>query len=209
MALLHFAFGKHFREGRLDNQIQETCQMILGPRKLRGGSCPEFLPQLTNAGSLRAVPGSGQLVPNGALTFPQMVASPKVGLLPCDKWMLCFTDIPLNKLANWPAIAHYGQLAIAFQKSFQNRLGIKRVQYYELNRLHTDRKVIAYNQAQGSKAVQELANELLMFRKPKKQWPEFRKLYGMTKISAGPSGVTSEVIPTCADADSDLGFPSG
>jgi hypothetical protein len=194
MALLHFAFGGLAREEKIADQVTQTCNLILGPRKLRGGECPEFLPVLNNPGAKWGVPQSAKVLPNGGVTFTEYVPAQPVGLLPCDTWMLCFTGLPLNKLASWPCQAHYGQLAIAFSKEFKNRNGIRNVQYYELDRLAKDPKVIAYNEAAGTEKVQEFADELLTYRKPRLLWPEFRELYGMLKISSGSDGTICELI---------------
>lgn len=194
MALLHFAFGGLFRENRIDDQVHKTCELILGPRKLRGGECPEFLPILNDPSSQWAIPHTSLVTSDGGIAFTEYVPAPRIGLLPCDTWMLCFAEMPLTKLAAWPCREHYGQLAIAFTDNFKDRHGIKKVSYYELERLAHDPKVIAYNQSVGSGDVDKLSAELLTLRKPMKQWPEFRRLYGMTRISAGVHDVQRDVI---------------
>ncbi|MCE2926789.1 MAG: hypothetical protein LW823_03990 [Rickettsiales bacterium] len=186
MALIHFAFGRYARDGDIDTQVTNTCEMILGPRKLRAASCPEFIPILNTPNSISFLPESAQRIPNG-VRLNKLVPSPPISLLREDILMLCFSDLALSKLKNWPCLNHYAQLAIVFTDMFKKRIGARPVHYYELAHLPNDRKVIEFNQAsnQGiqSEKIQKLKEELLIYRKPKVMWPEFRKLYGVIRVS--------------------------
>ena len=195
MPLLHFAFGSLAREKLFTEQIDAFCEKILTPMRLRASICPEFLPILNNSGAQWAIPNSAQVTPYGGVTFRESINSPPVALAPADVWMLCFANLPIRKLRQWPHAEHYGKLAIVFKNSFRSQVNAKAVSYYQLHELQHDPKVIAYNEAIKQKQqVEELAQELLAYRKPAKLWPEFRQLFGLTSIQNNPNGLTVEHI---------------
>jgi hypothetical protein len=196
MALIHFAFGNLAGQGKYTEQADAFCEKILGHRRLKASLCPEFLPILNNLNAQWAIPDSAQATQNGGVEFQEWTNSPPVSLLPQNIWMLCFTDLSLSKLSQWPHTKHYGKLAIVFTNDFRARVNARQVSYYQLHNLSKDPKVIAYNQAiKKNHKVEELANELLAYRKPAKLWPEFRKLFGVTALHHGPNGITINPMP--------------
>ena len=110
MPLIHFAFGNLARKKQFTEQVDTFCEKILSPMRLRASMCPEFLPILNNQGAQWAIPRSAQITSNCGLTFQEWTNSPPVALLPADVWMLCFANLPLNKLRQWPHTDHYGKL---------------------------------------------------------------------------------------------------
>jgi len=183
MALLHFAFGDFARKKQLPQQADEFCSKILLKKQLRGSLCPEFIPLINHPNALWAKSESAVLTTEGAITFSDWTNSPPVSLLPQDIWMICFADLPLNKLAGWPHVEHYGKLAIVFSNRFRSRINARQVFYYHLRDLVKDPKVISYNQAlKENISAAKLRDELLAYRKPAILWPEFRRLFGVISL---------------------------
>lgn len=194
MALLHFAFGGLHRQGDFPAQIASTCEHILGPRRLRAGLCPEFLPIRTEPGARWAVPASLRIEDAG-VTFDEWVDAPPVALLPCDAWMVSFADLPLRKLRNWSPARHYGRLAIVFTDAFRKRGGARQVHYYSLRDLLQDPLVRRYHAAiAAQEPLDALVQELLGYRKPARLWPAFRRLFGMTELIATPAGTRTRLL---------------
>ena len=195
MPLLHFAFGNLAREQLFTEQIDAFCEKILASMSLRASICPEFLPILNNSRAQWAIPNSAQITPDGGVAFKEGTNSPPVALLPADVWMLCFANLPITKLRQWPHAEHYGKLAIVFSNRFRSQVNAKPVSYYQLHELQNDPKVIVYNEAIKQKQqVEELAQELLAYRKPAKLWPKFRQLFGSISIQNNPTGLAIEHI---------------
>lgn len=196
MALVHFAFGAYAREGKIDRQVEMTCEHILGKRTLKGAKCPEFLPILTNKGAVMGAPKSFSALGNGGVSPMQWVPSPPVMLMPDDAWMISFTDLPVKKLPNWPCIEYYGELAIIFSNEFRKRVGARRVEYYELSRLPYDKLVIKLNDSiKDGKLDRNLSTKCLNFRKPRVLWSEFKELFGVVEVKFG-QGEASVAVHT-------------
>lgn len=188
MALIHFCFGSHHRAGNYQSQLEHFIEYIVLPRKLRASVCPEFLPFIRAPGALTgdfrsARPGDGVSV-----IFDRWVPGPPVNLLPCDIWMVCFADIPLNKLRHWEPSRHYGQLGIVFTNEFRRRHCIRRVSYYQYHSLAKDRIVIDWNRAvhlKDDETRERLAQLILHFRKPSRLWGDFKDLFSSIEVTGG------------------------
>jgi hypothetical protein len=141
-------------------------------------------------------PDLAKVMEDGGVTLTKWVPAPPVALLPVDVWMISFVHIPFNKLKSWSGSAHYGCLGIAFTASFERRVGIKRVHYYQYPTLEKDPAVIAYNNAVSAKDpnIQNIADGLSGYRKPARLWPEINGLFAMLKVSGGPGGTSVEKL---------------
>jgi hypothetical protein len=196
MPITHFAFGSHHRAGDHQKQIASFLEHILEPRALRAFVCPEFQPVLNNPRAQWAVPASARATKDGAVTFDQWVSSPRVALLPVDVWMVSFVDLPFSKLKRWSGAAHYGRLGLAFTSDFVRKANIRPVHYYQYPNLARDPAVLALDAAiKGrSPTMQNLADDLVRYRKPARLWPEINSLFAMLKITEGETSTEIEQL---------------
>jgi hypothetical protein len=193
MALCHFAFGSLHRAGKLDRQVDSFLEKILIPKKLRSFVCPEFLPVINNPNTLWAKPDSATAIQGNGVTFDEWVPAPPVALLPNDVWMISFVDVPLRKLHSWKPSGHYGRLGVAFTDKFRQRVGVRRVGYYQYPNLLKDPLVISLNRAISDNNVTErdrLSRQVVHYRKPARLWPEINTLFATLKLTADQRGLT-------------------
>jgi hypothetical protein len=196
MALVHFCFGSDSRDGDIDKQVEKACALILGPKRLKASSCPEFLPTTNNSGALFARPSSAKLQADVSIVLDDWTSSPPVTLLPMGVHMICFANLSLNQIKNWNCKEHYGRLAIAFTDQFRARVGAKNVCYYNWLDLPHDPKVVAYTQSVRAQNPDRcLESELLSYRKPLKLWRAFKEYFSVISVQ-NTTGIPSlEVLP--------------
>lgn len=195
MPLCHFAYGSLYREGRIEEQAEETLQNILLPKKLLSFPCREFMPILNSPSASWANPHSATVSEDGAIEFRQYTAAPAVALLPMDIFMICFVDIPLKKLRNWSPASHYGKVGIVFKDAFRARANVRNVVYYSDYRdFRKDPKVIALNKAinEGdSRKIEALRPSVVEYRKPARLWPELNNEFVALQVGYDKSGCVS------------------
>lgn len=196
MALVHFCFGSHSRNGEIDKQVVDTCTYILGPKRLKASPCPEFLPTINNPNAFYALPNSARMSANGSVTLNEWISSPPVSLLPIDVNMICFANLAHNQIKNWSCKAHYGSLAIAFTDEFRARVRAKKVCYYNWLDLPKDPKVIAYTRSvKTQNPNRDLERQLLSYRKPLKLWKEFKEYFSVISVQNANGIPSLEVLP--------------
>lgn len=198
MALIHFAFGSHHREGNLKGQCESFIEHILIPKQLRASGCVEFKPILSNqSNSMLGLPSSAKLLADNSLVFNTYVKLPPVLLLPIDIMMISFVNINFNKLGDWGPSEHYGKLGLVFTDKFLSKNKIKKVSYYDFLKLPQDDFVISLDKAIKTSNIKEqnrLTEIVVNYRKPAMLWPEFNDEFSVIKMNSGSDGVTKEHI---------------
>lgn len=216
---LHFAFGALGKAGELNKQADEFINEILSQKKLRFSLCEEFIPafqppyqkelegwKIDHTLSLKL--NEHKIGTNDHYRIQKDINSrEKILFLPEKVNMLCFIDIALKQLKNSPHTREYGQLAVGFNNNFKRRIQARHVTYYTESSLFQDPAVCEYNKICQKEAFlkqqkrttpelikrkQELTQEIVAFRKPKKLFPSFEnsKIF---QASRDPSGeATSE-----------------
>jgi len=178
--LIHFAFGKLFRSGDEQDQLDSFIEHILLPKTLMASECKEFMPIINSPNALLFDPRSARVHEGGGIVLTDTVQPLAVSLLPNSVRMVSFVDIPIRKLCKWSPSDHYGRLGIAFADTFRERFGVRRVDYYQYPELERDPLVLALNQAKHDRdldARDRLYIEVVHYRKPAQLWEEFNTLF--------------------------------
>ena len=152
--LIHFAYAKYKDEPNL--QIENAIKNIFSKRKLLFGKNPEFIPRLNQRYNPKFKANKG--IP---ISFGQVSKGPnyigievrendnisenRYGYIKENIRMICFTDISLEDVATSIHVEQYGKLGIIFYEKFLEKYGIKKVYYYEENKLIDDEKVGHWN----------------------------------------------------------------
>jgi len=188
--LIHFAFGS--QKNNTDLQTKSIIECILAPRQLKfSTNCYEFLPALVypmkdgyllNMRKCRLVEeGCQPLPPKDNCLIP--IDKRMVKYLPEIVNMICFINIPFNKLKSSEHYLTYGMFGLVFGESFRRRFGLGQVVYYEEMSLFNDRLVLLFNELMYINSrfrtdaneieLAQLRTEILSYRKPSKLWPSF------------------------------------
>lgn len=196
--LIHFAFGS--KKENTDDQTELVIENILKGCRLRYSSeCYEFLPTLhyPNPNSYSIDTRSFKLIGN-QLTSPPLklpldrkennhilkqMDAKIVKYLPKQIQMICFINIPFNKLKLSPHGLTYGKFGIVFGKRFIKKFKPQQFVYYKETDLFNDKKVIQYNQllklpsrtTDQNNEIIKISEEILLYRKPYKLWPSFHE----------------------------------
>ena len=194
--LIHFAYAKYKADP--NQHIECAIKNIFSKRKLLFSKNPEFIP-LINRQYLPKFRGD-KIVPihlHSAKKGPnyieinvmnnENISENLFSYLREDIRMICFTDISLKDIATSIHVKQYGKLGIIFHKKFLKRHGIRKVVYFEENKLIYDEKVCQWNNQYAYEPTKnlntkerlkkrELEIEILAYRKPDKMFKSFKEL---------------------------------
>lgn len=196
--LIHFAFGA--KKDHPEEQANLAIQYILKEKRLKFSlDCYEFLPVLH-------YPGEGYVPKQdkthfdesqNQLIFPPILTS---GLQHSPDWipittrmvryipekipMICFINIPFNKLKATSHHENYGKFGIVFNNNFIKQYAPKPVHYYDESQLFCDCKILKWNElsklnskgmltSEQQREYENLKKEILLYRKPATLWPSF------------------------------------
>ncbi len=181
--LIHFAFGGLGKQGRVKEQTQRVLNDILNYKRLKVSPNTEFLPTFHYQ--------DNQEMPLPFDGPPTINDGKYIYYIQNTVMMICFINIPFNKLKSSKHHEQYGKFGIVLSTQFLKSNHIKPVRYYTENELWTDSLVKNFNRlGGGSKALQQ---EILTYRKPKTYFPNIQKS-AQLKIETGPSGTVKTVI---------------
>lgn len=191
--LIHFAFGKYKADTNL--QIEFAIEKIFSKRELLFGKNPEFIPRIKPqyhpafiGAKIKPIPL--QIAKKGPnyIGIDVMnngnISENHFSYIREDIRMICFTDISMNNIDNSIHVGQYGKLGIIFHKEFLENSGIRKVYYYEEDRLINDDKVREWNfyayrtdlNTEEKLKKRELEIEILSYRKPIKMFKSFKEL---------------------------------
>lgn len=186
---IHFAFGHLGKEGKLMEQTERVISDILAKRRLLISKNKEFIPTF-NDPSAKVLPFEDAVISTDGIHWnvpanpdeeyiKNLPQAPPVSYLPHDVAMICFINIPFNKLKSSPHSQQYGKFGLAFDVEFLKKKDIKPVQYYTETSVRKDNAITKWNKDKGRGLSQEekrkLEQEILHFRKPATLFPSFKK----------------------------------
>ncbi len=170
---IHFAYGYLGKHGEIEEQSKRFINEVLETRQLKISICKEFIPipNKVNGEVIHFDITQGK-VESGEFRIDtrHTTSQPSITYLPEDVSMVCFIDIPFNKLSNSLHSREYGKLGIVFQKEFYKKHELKNVVYYDEKSIIKDTLIIEFcknNQLMSKEEKENLIKEITTYRKPK------------------------------------------